>query len=122
MNEGRSSSRAWLAVLVAALGYFVDIYDLVLFYILRVTSMKGIGSTRPEELTSTGALLLNVQLAGMIIGGVVLGMVGDKRGRLTVVFGSIVLYSVANFANAFVSSVPEYAVLRFLAGFGLAGE
>jgi len=115
-------SRAWLAVLVAALGYFVDIYDLVLFSILRVPSLKGIGISSPDELTSTGALLLNVQLAGMIVGGVVLGMLGDKRGRLNVVFGSIILYSLANFANAFITSVPQYAFLRFVAGFGLAGE
>ncbi len=110
-----------LAVTVAALGYFVDIYDLVLFSILRVPSLRGLG-VPPGDITATGALLLNVQLAGMIVGGVVLGVLGDRRGRLAVVFGSIVLYSLANLANAFVHTVPQYAVLRALAGFGLAGE
>jgi predicted MFS family arabinose efflux permease len=110
-----------LAVTVAALGYFVDIYDLVLFSILRVPSLRGLG-VPAGDITATGALLLNVQLAGMIVGGVVLGVLGDRRGRLAVVFGSIVLYSLANLANAFVHTVPQYAVLRALAGFGLAGE
>ncbi|MEZ4391060.1 MAG: MFS transporter [Polyangiales bacterium] len=121
MTDARLTRRVALAVLVAALGYFVDIYDLVLFSILRVPSLRGIGVS-PEAVTSTGALLLNVQLAGMIVGGVALGVLGDRRGRLTVVFGSILLYSFANLANAFVDSVWQYAVLRGLAGFGLAGE
>lgn len=110
-----------LAVLVAALGYFVDMYDLVLFSILRVPSLQQLGLSG-SALTSTGALLLNVQLAGMIVGGFVLGVIGDRRGRLAVVFGSIVIYSLANFANAFVDSIAGYAVARAVAGFGLAGE
>lgn len=121
MDTPADRRRVAFAVLVAALGYFVDIYDLVLFSILRVPSLRGIGVS-DAALTRTGGLLLNVQLAGMIVGGVVLGVIGDRRGRLAVVFGSIVLYSLANLANAFVHSVPAYAVARAVAGFGLAGE
>ena len=117
----RAATATRLAVLVAALGYFVDIYDLVLFSILRVPSLTSLG-VPPEALTRTGGLLLDVQLAGLMVGGVVLGVLGDRRGRLGVVFASILLYSLANLANAFVTSVPAYAVLRFVAGFGLAGE
>jgi putative MFS transporter len=109
------------AVVVAALGYFVDIYDLVLFGVVRVASLKDIGV--PEsELLSTGVFLLNMQMAGMLLGGVLWGMLGDKKGRLSVLFGSILMYSLANLANAFVTSVEMYAVLRFIAGIGLAGE
>ncbi len=114
-------NRASFVVLVAALGYFVDLYDLVLFSILRVPSLTALGVAK-ESLTSTGAYLLNLQLAGMMLGGVLLGVLGDRRGRLTVVFGSIVLYSLANLANAFVTTVFAYALCRFVAGFGLAGE
>jgi MFS family permease len=121
MSASPPPTRIPLAVLVAALGYFVDIYDLVLFSILRIPSLKGIGVTG-ADLTHVGALLLNVQLAGMILGGFVLGILGDRRGRLGVVFGSIILYSLANFANAAVHTVPAYAVVRFVCGFGLAGE
>src|SRR5688572_3832569 len=102
-------TRIPLAVVVAALGYFVDIYDLVLFSILRIPSLKALGLSN-ADLTNVGALLLNIQLAGMILGGFVLGILGDRKGRLGVVFGSIVIYSLANFANAFVDSVPAYAV------------
>ncbi|MBI5517723.1 MAG: MFS transporter [Deltaproteobacteria bacterium] len=112
---------ALLAVLVSALGYFVDIYDLVLFSILRVPSLRALG-VAPGALTDLGGTLLNVQLAGMLLGGLAFGVLGDKKGRLTVLFGSILLYSLANLANAFVQTVPQYAVLRFVAGFGLAGE
>jgi putative MFS transporter len=110
-----------LAVLVAALGYFVDMYDLVLFSILRVPSLRSIG-VLDGALTTTGGELLNLQLAGMILGGLFFGVLGDKRGRLQVLFGSILLYSAANLGNAFVTSVPAYGAFRFFAGFGLAGE
>ncbi len=121
ISKGAPAARVPLAVLVAALGYFVDIYDLVLFSILRIPSLKEIG-VPDADLTGVGALLLNLQLAGMIVGGFVLGVLGDRRGRLGVVFGSIVLYSLANFANALVHSVAAYGAVRFVAGFGLAGE
>ncbi|MBI5629885.1 MAG: MFS transporter [Elusimicrobia bacterium] len=109
------------AILLAALGYFVDIYDLILFSIVRVKSLKGIGV--PEEaLLSNGVLLLNMQMTGMLLGGILWGILGDKKGRLSVLFGSIFLYSAANIANGFVGSLSAYAWLRFLAGIGLAGE
>lgn len=110
-----------LAVIVSALGYFVDIYDLVLFSTVRTASLRDIGI--PEsEFFSKGILLLNIQMAGMLAGGLLWGIIGDKQGRLSVLFGSILIYSVANLANAFVTSLDQYAVLRFIAGFGLAGE
>jgi putative MFS transporter len=110
-----------LAVLVAALGYFVDIYDLILFSIVRVRSLTSMG-VPPADLLSTGVLLLNMQMTGMLLGGIAWGVLGDKRGRLSVLFGSIVMYSLANLANAMVATVPQYAALRFIAGVGLAGE
>ena len=109
------------AILMAALGYFVDIYDLILFSIVRVKSLQGLG-VPAEEILSSGMLLLNMQMAGMLIGGVLWGVLGDKKGRLSVLSGSIFLYSVANPATGFVHSVGAYAVLRFIAGVGLAGE
>jgi putative MFS transporter len=116
-----SSAALTAAILVASLGYFVDIYDLLLFSIVRVPSLKSLGLSG-TELTDTGIMLLNVQMIGMLIGGVLWGMLGDKKGRLSVLFGSIFLYSMANIANGFVHSVNEYAVWRFIAGLGLAGE
>ena len=110
-----------MAILVAALGYFVDIYDLILFSIVRVSSLKSIG-VADADLLPTGVLLLNMQMGGMLIGGIIWGVLGDKRGRLSVLFGSIIMYSIANIANGFVTSVPQYALLRFVAGVGLAGE
>ncbi|MEI8134732.1 MAG: MFS transporter, partial [bacterium] len=110
-----------LALLVAALGYFVDIYDLLLFSIVRISSLKSMGV--PEaELLSTGSMLLSMQMGGMLIGGMLWGILGDKKGRISVLFGSIILYSLANIANGFVQSVPMYAMLRVIAGIGLAGE
>jgi putative MFS transporter len=116
-----SSQAVRLTVLVAALGYFVDIYDLILFVIVRVKSLRSLG-VPVDELLDRGAFLLNVQMIGMLLGGLLWGILGDKRGRLSVLFASIFLYSVANIANGFVRTVPEYAVLRFIAGVGLAGE
>src|ERR1035437_889048 len=109
------------AVIVSSLGYFVDIYDLLLFSIIRVPSLKSLGLSGPA-LLDTGIYLLNVQMVGMLIGGIAWGVLGDKKGRLSVLFGSIILYSIANIANGFVQSVEQYAVLRFIAGIGLAGE
>jgi putative MFS transporter len=108
-------------VIVAALGYFVDIYDLVLFSVVRVQSLKSLGLSG-AELLDKGVLLLNMQMLGMLLGGIFWGILGDKKGRLSVLFGSILLYSVANIANGFVHSVEMYAVWRFIAGVGLAGE
>ncbi len=110
-----------LIVIVAALGYFVDIYDLILFGIVRVSSLKGIGIT-DDLLLSKGIFLLNMQMIGMLLGGIIWGIMGDKKGRLPVLFFTISLYSLANIANGFVQNMEQYAVLRFFAGLGLAGE
>ncbi len=111
----------FFTVLVAALGYFVDIYDLILFSIVRGKSLASLGLS-PAEVLDQGVFVFNMQMIGMLLGGLVWGILGDKRGRLSVLFGSILLYSVANIANGFVHSVGQYAVLRFVAGVGLAGE
>lgn len=110
-----------IPVLVAALGYFVDIYDLLLFGIIRQPSLASLGLT-PEAVDSQGLFIINVQMIGMLIGGIISGILGDKKGRLSVLFGSILLYSVANIANGFVETVGQYAICRFIAGLGLAGE
>ncbi|MEI9808025.1 MAG: MFS transporter [Bacteroidota bacterium] len=109
------------AIIVASLGYFVDIYDLLLFSIVRVASLKDLGLSG-MELTHTGIFLLDIQMAGMLIGGIAWGILGDKKGRLSVLFGSILMYSIANIANGFVTTVNGYAAWRFIAGLGLAGE
>lgn len=106
---------------IAALGYFVDLFDLVLYGVVRVSSLREIGVPESDIFTE-GATLLNYQMGGMLVGGFVWGAIGDKHGRREALFGSILLYSLATFANAFVSDVPTYAFLRFIAGFGLAGE
>src|SRR6201987_1617925 len=110
-----------LPVIVAALGYMVDMYDLFLFSINRVASLKSLGLSG-EQLLEDGIMLLNLQMAGMLIGGIFWGIMGDKKGRLSVLFGSILIYSIANIANGFVNSTDWYAALRFVPGFGLAGE
>ncbi|NTU68065.1 MAG: MFS transporter [Chlorobiaceae bacterium] len=110
-----------LPVIVAALGYFVDIYDLVLFSIVRVPSLKSFG-LEGKGLIDYGVYLLNMQMVGMLFGGILWGWLGDKKGRLKIMFGSILMYSVANIANGLVTTLPAYAVLRFIAGVGLAGE
>ena len=110
-----------IAVLVAALGYFVDIYDLLLFGIIRIPSLKDIGLSE-QEILIDGELILTWQMWGLLIGGIIWGIMGDKKGRLSVLFGSIVLYSIANVANGFVQTVDQYKLIRFVAGIGLAGE
>ena len=146
--EKTARATPWLAVTVAALGYFVDLYDLVIFSVVRVASLGpgGLGLLPADptasitgwqrlghlfqvtfgfekgDITSAGVAILNAQLFGMVLGGFAWGILGDRRGRLTTLFGSIALYSTANVLTGFVSSVPMYAALRFIAGFGLAGE
>jgi len=110
-----------LAVVVAALGYFVDIYDLLLYAIVRRPSLLDLGVDK-DHLLETGVRLDNMQMGALLLGGIVWGVLGDKRGRLSVLFGSILVYSVANIANGFVQTIPQYAVARFVAGLGLAGE
>ena len=116
-----TTQKTSLTILVAALGYFVDVFDLQLFAMLRVSSLKSMGLA-PEEITSIGTAILNWQMAGMLVGGIVWGILGDKKGRVYVLFGTIILYSLGNIANAFVTSIPAYEAARFFTGVGLAGE
>jgi MFS family permease len=121
LSGGAATRGVALAITVAALGYFVDIYDLILFSIVRVSSLRDIG-VPPDQILSQGVLLLNMQMGGMLLGGILWGILGDKRGRVSVLFGSIFMYSAANIANGFVQTVPQYAAMRLIAGIGLAGE
>ncbi|RTL59076.1 MAG: MFS transporter [Sphingobacteriales bacterium] len=110
-----------LAVIVAALGYFVDIYDLLLFTIVKKASMQGVGATDATMLADS-TKVINWQMVGLLIGGIIWGVLGDRKGRLSVLFGSIILYSVANFITGYIHTVDQYAACRFVAGLGLAGE
>jgi MFS transporter, putative metabolite:H+ symporter len=110
-----------IAVVVAALGYFVDIYDLLLFGIIRIPSLQSLGLT-PDQAKITSENILMWQMGGLLIGGIIWGIMGDKKGRLSVLFGSIILYSLANIANGFVQNEMQYSIIRFIAGIGLAGE
>ena len=115
--------KSLLLVVVASLGYFVDIYDLVLFGVVKTDSIKTILPEATDAVrSSTGKMLFNLQMIGMFIGGILWGVLGDKKGRVKVLFGSILLYSLANIANAFVTDIPTYCVIRIIAGIGLAGE
>ncbi len=111
-----------LTVIVAALGYFVDMFDITLFGVVRGSSLKDLGLTDPQELLNAGIHIYNMQMIGMMIGGVIWGMMADRKGRLSVMFGSILLYSLGNIANAFVWNVESYALCRLITGIGLAGE
>ena len=117
----QSSSIFTIAVLVAALGYFVDIYDLLLFNIVRVDSLTELGLSAAQVKTQ-GEFIISIQMMGLLIGGIIWGIMGDKKGRLSVLFGSIILYSIANIVNGFVQTPNQYALTRFIAGIGLAGE
>ncbi len=110
-----------IPVIVGALGFFVDIFDLLLFAIIRKPSLASLGLS-PEEVLSKGELIISVQMIGLVIGGIIWGILGDKKGRLSVLFGSIILYSLATIANGMVTNVDQYTWLRFIAGIGLAGE
>jgi len=117
----KSNSLFQLAVIVSALGFFVDVYDLLLFGIIRRPSLADLGLTSDEILTQ-GEFIISVQMTGLLMGGILWGIVGDKKGRLKVLFGSILLYSIANILNGMVTTIPQYVILRFIAGVGLAGE
>ena len=110
-----------IPVIVGALGYFVDIYDLLLFGIIRKSSLASLGLT-PAQVLTEGEFIISIQMIGLMLGGILWGVIGDKKGRLSVLFGSILLYSLANIANGMVQTVEQYAWLRFIAGVGLAGE
>lgn len=122
MNQPKANTSIFnFTVIVAALGYFVDIYDLLLFQIVRVKSLESLGFTGTANQLA-GEYIINAQMVGLLIGGIVWGIMGDKKGRLSVLFGSIVLYSVANVITGFVQTKEQYALMRFIAGIGLAGE
>lgn len=121
MNKPANASLFNITVVVAALGYFVDIYDLLLFSIIRIPSLKDLGLSA-ELITTKGEGILGWQMTGLLVGGILWGVWGDKRGRASVLFGSILLYSLANIANGFVQTVEQYKIVRFIAGIGLAGE
>jgi MFS transporter, putative metabolite:H+ symporter len=120
-TDGTINAKTKFTILVAALGYFVDVFDLILYTLLRNQSLTDIG-VAPDQLKAVGAQLLYWQMAGFIVGGVLWGVIGDLRGRLSTLLGSILLYSLANIANGFVQDTDTYAILRFVSGVGLAGE
>jgi MFS family permease len=122
MNVNKIKSVFNLTVMVAALGYFVDMFDITLYGVVRLASLKDMGLSSPQEILDAGIYIYNMQAIGMMVGGLLWGVIADKRGRLSVLFASIVLYSLGNIANAFVWDVHSYAICRFLTGFGLAGE
>src|ERR1700736_4920024 len=117
--EKKSPSLFNLVVIVGALGYFVDVYDLLLFSIIRIPSLKSLGVSG-EDIDKTD--ILNIQMIGLLLGGILWGILGDKKGRLKVLFASIILYSLGSIANGFVHTVGQYAAERFITGLGLAGE
>jgi putative MFS transporter len=119
--SNKLTRNAVFLVLVASLGYFVDIYDLLVFSIVRKSSLLDIG-VKAADVLPKGVFIINVQMFGLLLGGILWGIIGDKLGRIKVLFGSILLYSIANFANAYVHDVNMYALVRFIAGIGLAGE
>jgi putative MFS transporter len=121
VTSARATRNVIFLVLVASLGYFVDIYDLVLFSIVRVDSLHAIGISE-ADIRTQGVYVINMQMFGLLLGGIIWGIIGDKFGRIKVLFGSILLYSIANFANGLVHDINSYAIIRFIAGIGLAGE
>ncbi|HEX6332614.1 MAG TPA: MFS transporter [Flavisolibacter sp.] len=121
MNPNRKYGIFSIPVIVGALGYFVDIYDLLLFGIIRKQSLRDLGLDEAQVLT-IGEQIISIQMVGLLIGGIIWGIMGDKKGRLSVLFGSIVLYSLANIANGMVQNTDQYMLVRFIAGIGLAGE
>lgn len=124
MSQQKPASIFNIAVIVAALGYFVDIYDLLLFTIVREPSLQGLGVNLKDAkmVIAASTKVINWQMWGLLLGGIIWGVMGDKKGRLSVLFGSIILYSIANFITGFVENVQQYAYARFAAGIGLAGE
>ena len=121
MNQPKQYGILSLPVIVAALGYFVDIYDLLLFSIIRVPSLQSLGLNE-TQIADDGLKIINIQMIGLLIGGILWGILGDKLGRMKVLFASIILYSLGNIANGFVETVNQYATVRFISGVGLAGE
>jgi MFS transporter, putative metabolite:H+ symporter len=119
--QPKSNSLFQLAVIVSALGFFVDVYDLLLFGIIRKPSLRDMGLS-PDQVLTEGEFIISIQMIGLLVGGILWGILGDKKGRLSVLFGSILLYSIANILNGMVTNMNQYVLLRFIAGVGLAGE
>jgi MFS transporter, putative metabolite:H+ symporter len=122
MDKAPSRNIFNIIVIAAALGYFVDIYDLILFGIVKNPSLIDLGIKNKDALFSEGNFLLSMQMAGMLVGGIVWGILSDKKGRMSILFLTIFLYSVANIINGFATNTTQYALMRFVAGFGLSGE
>jgi len=119
----KENNKILITIIIAALGYFVDIYELLLFSIVRKPSLLGLGVLDEKiALLEASTKVINWQMVGLLIGGILWGVIGDKKGRLSVLFGSIILYSVANYATGYVQTVDQYAWARFIGGIGLAGE
>lgn len=121
MKQNQNIGILSIPVIVAALGYFVDIYDLLLFSFIRISSLKSFGFTQDQS-AHIGLNIISWQMAGLLIGGIIWGVIGDKKGRMSVLFGSIIIYSIANIVNGLVHDVTQYSICRFIAGIGLAGE
>lgn len=118
----KENNKILITIIIAALGYFVDIYELLLFSIVRKPSLLGLGVLGDAAILQASTKVINWQMVGLLIGGILWGVIGDKKGRLSVLFGSIILYSVANYATGYVQTVDQYAWARFIGGIGLAGE
>src|SRR5580698_8290027 len=121
MKQNQNIAILSVPVIVAALGYFVDIYDLLLFAFIRISSLTSLGYTQDQSV-NIGLNIISYQMIGLLLGGILWGVIGDKRGRMSVLFGSIIIYSIANIANGFAHDVFQYKACRFIAGIGLAGE
>ena len=121
MTHNRTYGILSIPVVVGALGYFVDIYDLLLFGIVRKQSLMDLGLSG-DQLVTEGERIISWQMAGLLLGGIIWGIMGDRKGRLSVLFGSILMYSLANIANGMITTTGQYALVRFIAGVGLAGE
>ncbi|MFD2146867.1 MFS transporter [Mucilaginibacter antarcticus] len=119
--SAKAKRNALFLVIVASLGYFVDIYDLVIFSIVRVRSLQDIGVS-VADIEKQGEYVINMQMGGLLLGGIIWGIMGDKLGRIKVLFGSIFLYSIGNLVNGMIHDVNSYALIRFVTGIGLAGE
>ena len=122
MNSTPQKKNVLFIIILASFGYFVDIYDLVIFSIVRVKSFTEMGISGEAEMLKNTQYVLNMQMAGLLLGGIFWGIIGDKLGRVKVLFGSILIYSLSNIANAFVHQIDMYAWIRLIAGIGLAGE
>ncbi|MGZ3822495.1 MAG: MFS transporter [Mucilaginibacter sp.] len=120
-TAARPSRNIVFLIIVTSLGFFVDVYDLMIFSIVRIKSLHDIGIA-DADIRLKGVYIINMQMLGLLLGGVLWGILGDKLGRIKVLFGSILVYSLANFANGMVHDVDSYAIIRFIGGVGLAGE